>query len=56
MKIKYTARIKQIFREKETGAASIERGQRCLSKNLSCSPDELNRRLVWTWPIALFHP
>ena len=45
MKIKYTARIKQIFREKEAGAAPIERGQRCLSKNLSCSPEELNRRL-----------
>ena len=56
MKINYTARIKHIFREKEAGSAFIERGQGCLSENLSCSSEELNRGLDWTWPIALFHP
>ena len=45
MIINYIARIKHIFREKEAGAASIERGHRCLSENLSCSPEELTRGL-----------
>ena len=45
MIVNYTPRIKYIFREIEAGAASIERGHRCLSENLSDSPEELNRRL-----------